>query len=193
MGNIDVNIMILGILFIGLIGCLLFAIKRKNAGMPLPLWLPTLSSVIIICILILLTTGKPAFFIPAILIGLVLLTIAAVIQSFMFFSQKDFDMPDWTAVLYVCGPTMFLLVIFLMSGGIETLPGSSFPPFSVRFPLTGWAFDGFVSVANIGGTAYISPVYEILIFCGYYLEVVLGAMILFFILSFGGNAKISGK
>ena len=193
MGSFDLNITLTGILFIALIGCLLFAIRRKNACMQIPLWLPTVIAILIIGILCLLSWGKPAFFIPAILLGLVVLTVTAVIQSFMFFLQKDLGMPPWIAVLLVCGAAMFLLVIFLMSGGIETLPGSSFPPFSVRFPLTGWVFDGFVSIANIGGTAYIPPVYEIIIFCGYYLEVVLGAMIIFFILSFGGIAKGSGK
>lgn len=193
MGNLDLNITLTGILFIALIGCLLFAIRRKKDGMPALLWLPTLSSAIIISILILLISGKPAYFIQGILLGLLLLTVAAVIQSFMFFSHKDLGIPNWGAILLVCGATMFLLVIFLMSGGIETLPGNPFPLFSVRFPLTGWVFDGFVSIVNIGSIAYITPVYEILIFFGYYLEVFLSSMILFFILSYGGKVKISGK
>jgi len=193
MGSLDLHLAVTVLLFIGLIGCLLFVCKRKNAGMLIPLWLPTVFAILIIGILCILSSGKPAYFIPAILSGLVLLTVTAVIQSFMFFSHKDLGMPDWIATLLVCGAATFLLVIFLMSGGIETLPSSSFPPFSVRFPLTGWIFDGAISIANIGGTAYLSPMYEILLFCGYYLEVVLGAMIIFFILSFGGIAKGSGK
>lgn len=193
MGSLNLNLTLTGILFFALIGCLLYALKRKKAGMQIPLWLPTFIAIMIIGILCLLSLGKPVFFIPAILLGLVFLTVEAVIQSFMFFSHKNLGMPNWIAILLVCSGAMFLLVIFLMSGGIETLPGSSFPPFSIRFPLTGWVFDGFVSIANIGGIAYITPAYEILIFCGYYLEVVLGAMILFFILSYGENAKISGK
>jgi hypothetical protein len=193
------SVVLLFIVFIFFVPPLLYAGLKKMKD-PVPPALPLLISA---AVLLLLTFIRKAALISDdnVLAGtvitfsfLLLLVDLAVIAPYPYFAKKiGFENP-WQ---------VFTLLAFVGAGLLfyttagEAYYGRPMPPFSAPLPLTGWILDGAAGILGIQDAVYAfgSPVYPLLMATGLYLEVLVLAILYYWILGLSaktGDAKRNG-
>jgi hypothetical protein len=176
----------LGLMLLGVIVPAIYLLL-KRVFRKVPLFLPPLGAALTIALMLSLSTTYAGSSSSAVLLLALLIVVVAMaeITAFLFFEHKNMGMPPIHALALVsCGALMFL-VLFLIGGSVEMLPGQLVHPgFSYRFPMLGWFMDGAFDLLHAGEIVYASPVFEIVLYVGLYMEIVLVSAVLFLLLSF---------
>jgi hypothetical protein len=149
-----------------------------------PFWLPPVIAVIVLCgyYIIAGPTGFPgrtfihlAFL--AIFIGMAALTPLPV------FTRKLKEFPGWFPLAVAYFFALVLLGLFILGGSVESYAGGPYPGFHYRFPVLGWMMDTVIAVLGAGDVAYFSPGYEVILWAGLYLEIMIVSFVLYWVLS----------
>lgn len=181
------SVILLFILCVFVVPPFLYASLKKLVD-PIPLYLLPLLAVVAIVVLagireLQLISADNVFAGTVVSFLLLLLVVDfAVITPYPFFAKKLGDASPGMVFVLLAFIGAFLL--FWMTAG-DIYYGRPMPPFSGPLPLTGWILDGAVSVLGLGDIVYTfgSPVYEVLREAGLYLEVLIIAIVYYWVLS----------
>lgn len=144
------------------------------------IWLPPLLAVAILLAYYVLVgeTGFPnrTFLLLFLLVAFVVM---AVITPLPLFIRKESGLSPWypLALAFFCA--LILLGRFFLAGSIETYGGREFPHFEYRFPLLGNILDIVVISLGMRKIAYFPPGYEVILWAGLFIEIVLVSAIIY--------------
>lgn len=188
-----VSVIILFILFIFVMPVLIWKMLNRITD-PVPLYLP----VILSGLALLTLTGVRLsgivndndIFTGTVVTFILLLLLAdlAVIAPYPYFRKKIGLERPWqvfTLLAFVGGGLLF----YTTAG--EMRYGMPMPPFSAPLPLTGWILDGTASILGMQDAVYAfgSPVYPLLEAAGLYLEILVLAVLYYWILGLTAKPK----
>jgi hypothetical protein len=148
----------------------------------IPIWSPSLSALGILLLYYILA-GMPEFpYKPiamlSLLAGFVAMAVITPVPFLQKFKGNSPVIPLFLAFIIALG----LLGFFILGGSRETRVGGLMPPFESRFPISGWVADTLVSLTGLASIMYQSPIYDVTIWAGLFIEigVVSGIMYLAF-------------
>lgn len=151
---------------------------------PVPVWLLLLPAGVILALRF--TGNLPGQMaagdvLPSFIVILVLSTLA-VLAPYPLFERRIRIKNPWKIV---CPIAAVGVMLFFISTFGEIMVGRPQQAFSASLPLTGWIFDGLVSLLHIGDAVYpfASPLYYSLWMCGFYLEILIIAIVYYAVAS----------
>lgn len=148
-----------------------------------PLWLPPLIAFFIISLYYSISHSALESRNDLMMMLLLLIFISlAVINPFRYFENNISVKPKWMAITFAAIFAAIFLYIFIIGGSVETISERLFPGFGFRFPLMGFIFDTLITTLHLQNTFYKSPMYEIILFLGLYLEIILISSILYYLM-----------
>lgn len=160
----------------------------------IPFWLPPSIAVAIMCLYQVLAgvsefTGRTILM----LFLLVVFITMAVITPFPLFLKQNkglsYGIP--LSLAFVCALGLFGL--FMLGGSKEFRSGGLLPPLEYRFPVSGWIVDTIVTLTGLGNIVYHSPVYEVIIWTGLFIEIAVISGIIYIIFAHLPSGKSTSR
>jgi hypothetical protein len=149
-----------------------------------PFWLPPVIAVIILYGYYQLSTVSDFPGRTIILLAFLAIFIAmAVLTPFPVFTRKNQGFPCWFPLALAYFFALLLLGLDILGGSVESYAGGPYPGFHYRFPVLGWIIDTVITTLGTGNVVYYSPGYEVILWAGLFLEVVVVSFVLYWVLS----------
>lgn len=183
---------LLFVLFVFVLPLLLYY-SFKRIFDPVPLWLFPLFAIVVIDLIYtgILSRIEPNANALVLFTLYLLLSTFAVLGSYPVFEKRIRIKNSWIVLCFAAfvGATLF----FIATMG-EIYVGRPWPAFSSSLPLTGWIFDGLANILHAQDVvyAYYSPVYRTLWACGFYLEILVIAIVFYAALARVSSRNTSG-
>ncbi|MFA5237195.1 MAG: hypothetical protein WC362_05005 [Methanoregula sp.] len=171
------------VLFVFVLPLLLYR-GFKRIFDPIPLWLFPLFAIVVIDLIYTdsISSNNP-YNNELILFALILLlSTCAVIGPYPVFEKRIRIKNSW---IVLCFAAFIGSALFIITTLGEIYVGRPWPAFSSSLPLTGWIFDGLANLLHAQEVvyAYYSPVYRTLWACGFYLEILIIALVYYAVLA----------
>ncbi|OPX65335.1 MULTISPECIES: hypothetical protein [unclassified Methanoregula] len=137
----------------------------------IPIWVPPLSALGILYLYSILA-GVPVFpcktiVMLSLLAAFVAMAVITPVPLLEKFKGGFPVIPLFLTFIIALG----LLGYFILGGSRETRAGGLMPPFGYRFPISGLAADTLVSLTGFANIMYQSPVYDVMIWAGLFIEI----------------------
>ncbi len=173
---------LLFVLFVFIIPLLLYCGLKRILN-PIPLWLFPLFAILVIDFIYTGVFSRSDTYGNDLVLFTLCLLIStfAVISPYPAFEKRIRIKNSW---IVLCSAAFIGATLFLMTTLGEIYVGRPWPAFSSSLPLTGWIFDGLVNLLHASDLvyAYYSPVYRTLWVCGFYLEILVIAIVYYAVL-----------
>jgi hypothetical protein len=181
---------ILFVLFVFILPLLLYYGFKRILN-PTPLWLFPLFAIVVIDLIYTgILYGNNLHNNELILFTLnLLISTFAVVGPYQVFEKRIRVKKSW---IVLCSAAFIGSTLYIMTTVGEIYMGRPWPAFSSSVPLTGWIFDGLANLLHAQDVvyAYYSPVYRTLWACGFYLEILVIAIVYYAVL---GRTKTGGS
>jgi hypothetical protein len=174
---------LLFILFVFILPLLLYYGLKRIVN-PIPLWLFPLFAIGVIGLIYtgILSGDGPNVNTLVLFTLYLLLSTCAVIGPYPVFEKRIRIKNSWTVLCF----TAFVgAVLYFLTTMGEIYVGKPWPAFFSSLPLTGWIFDGLANLLQVQDVvyAYYSHVYRTLWACGFYLEILVIALVYYAVLA----------
>ena len=174
---------VLLVLFVFIIPLLLYCGLKRILN-PIPLWqFPLFAIVVIDLIYTGILSSNNLYNNELLLFALILLlSTCAVIGPYPMFEKRIRIKNSW---IVLSSAAFIGSALFIMTTLGEIYVGRPWPAFSSSLPLTGWIFDGLTNLLHAQDAvyAYYSPMYRTLWACGFYLEILVIAIVFYAVLA----------
>lgn len=174
---------LLFVLFVFVLPLLLYC-GFKRIFNPIPLWLFPIFAIVVIDLIYtgILSRIEPNANALVLFTLNLLLSTFAVIGPYPVFEKRIRIKNSWMVLCFAAFVSAALFFIATMG---EIYVGRPWPAFSSSLPLTGWIFDSLTNLLQVQEVvyAYYSPVYRTLWACGFYLEILIIALVYYAVLA----------
>jgi hypothetical protein len=105
----------------------------------------------------------------------------AIIMPLQILTETENGIAPWYPLALAMSCAIFLFGYFMLGGSRETWGGGEYPHFGYRFPVVGYILDAIVISLGLRTEAYYPPGYELILWGGLFIEVVLVSAVIYVI------------